>query len=194
MTHDSDPALLVLHGVRILGFAGADRVAARFGLGDHDVSEQLLDDQARGWVTWSSFGDDGGWALTEAGRRQNEGMLADELDEADARSEVRHAHGVFVPFNDAVSRACTAWQLAHDPASAGATIAGLQPAADGLASIEQRLVTRLARFAGYHARFASALDQAQSDPGWITGVDRDSAHRVWFELHEDLIATLGLRR
>ncbi|MDQ1594975.1 MAG: hypothetical protein QOH40_1531, partial [Arthrobacter pascens] len=24
--------------------------------------------------------------------------------------------------------------------------------------------------------------------------DRDSFHRIWFELHEDLIATLGLRR
>jgi len=194
MTHDSDPALLVLHGVRILGFAGAVRVVARFGLSEHDVSEQLLDDQARGWVTWSSFGDDGGWALTEAGRQQNEEMLADELDETNAKPEVEQAHRVFVPFNEAVSRACTAWQLANDPASAGATIAGLRPAADGLASIEQRLVSRLARFAGYHVRFANSLEQARSDPRWITGVDRDSAHRVWFELHEDLIATLGLRR
>ena len=32
------------------------------------------------------------------------------------------------------------------------------------------------------------------EPAWITGMDRDSCHRVWFELHEDLIATPGLVR
>ena len=29
---------------------------------------------------------------------------------------------------------------------------------------------------------------------WVDRTDIDSCHRVWFELHEDLIATLGLSR
>lgn len=44
------------------------------------------------------------------------------------------------------------------------------------------------------ARFTAVLHHAADDSGWVTGTDRDSAHRVWFELHEDLIATLGLTR
>src|SRR5690606_18217145 len=36
--------------------------------------------------------------------------------------------------------------------------------------------------------------RASADPAWITAADRESCHHVWFELHEDLIATLGLSR
>ena len=32
------------------------------------------------------------------------------------------------------------------------------------------------------------------DPSWVDRTGADSCHTVWFELHEDLIATLGLRR
>jgi len=59
---------------------------------------------------------------------------------------------------------------------------------------QQRLGRLLARFAGYHERFAAALARASADPAWITAADRESCHHVWFELHEDLIATLGLSR
>ncbi len=53
----------------------------------------------------------------------------------------------------------------------------------------------LARFDGYGTRFATALGRVQAgDHAWVDGVGRDSCHAVWFELHEDLIATLGLSR
>ncbi|WP_245966310.1 hypothetical protein [Sphaerisporangium album] len=32
------------------------------------------------------------------------------------------------------------------------------------------------------------------DCAWVDHTDVDSCHRVWFELHEDLIAMLGLDR
>jgi hypothetical protein len=32
------------------------------------------------------------------------------------------------------------------------------------------------------------------DKEWFTGPLVDSYHTVWFELHEDLMATLGLER
>ncbi|GEK21750.1 hypothetical protein CXY01_22700 [Cellulomonas xylanilytica] len=32
------------------------------------------------------------------------------------------------------------------------------------------------------------------DGGWVDRTDVDSCHRVWFELHEDLVATLGIDR
>ncbi|WP_298328097.1 hypothetical protein [Haloactinopolyspora sp.] len=41
---------------------------------------------------------------------------------------------------------------------------------------------------------STAVTRARTDPTWVTATDRESAHRVWFELHEDLLATLGRTR
>ena len=194
MSHRSSDELRVLHAVRTLGYAAANRIANRLALAEAEVSEYLLDAQAHGWVTWSSYAGDGGWSLTEAGKAHDERQLAEELDSVGARTTVNQAHARFLTLNDVVARACTAWQLADESVSPDATIAALQKAADGLAPIEADLVEQLQRFHGYHDRFDAALTQARSDPDWITGLDRDSAHGVWFELHEDLIATLGLSR
>ncbi|MFA1541844.1 hypothetical protein [Actinomadura monticuli] len=80
-------------------------------------------------------------------------------------------------------------------ASCGAKAATLgRLSAAGLAAVKERLSMRLARFTGYHARFTAAVARARDDPSWVTATDRDSAHRVWFELHEDLLATLGRPR
>ncbi|MDV6240716.1 hypothetical protein [Rhodococcus opacus] len=75
-----------------------------------------------------------------------------------------------------------------------ATITRLATAAHALGELEARLVAGMGRFAGYHQRFAGAVERAGTDPGWITANDRDSCHRVWFEFHEDLVASLGLAR
>lgn len=63
-----------------------------------------------------------------------------------------------------------------------------------VSGLEDRLAAALPRFSGYYQRLEHALEQAALDPAWYTTTDRDSFHKVWFELHEDLIATLGLQR
>ncbi|TIC87754.1 hypothetical protein E8D34_08760 [Nocardioides sp. GY 10113] len=198
-THRSDPGLLVLHAVRTLGYADAERLAAHTRLSEQEVEEHLLDSQAHGHLAWSSFAGDGGWSMTEAGRTHGERLLATELDATGARAEVAAVHHDFLPFNDAVSAACTRWQLAelgidNEPITIDDVLDTLRKASDALEEFEARLTRHLDRFRGYHTRFATALQRASNDPSWITGTDRDSAHRVWFELHEDLIATLGLKR
>ena len=60
--------------------------------------------------------------------------------------------------------------------------------ADALVGIEAGLVAVLPRFGGYHERFAAALRDGRVDE------PSGSCHQVWFELHEDLIATLGIDR
>jgi hypothetical protein len=52
----------------------------------------------------------------------------------------------------------------------------------------------LPRFSGYAERLQTPVENEAMDPAWLTATDRDSFHRVWFELHEDLIVTLGIRR
>lgn len=199
MTTRTPDDLLVLHAVRTLGYADQARIARRAGLPPADALEHLLDAQARGWTAHTAYAGDGGWSLTEAGRAHDERLLAAELEAADARGLVEEVLRDFLPANESVSAACTAWQLtemglATTPVGLAETLERLSTPGALLIRLEERLTARLARFGGYAARFAAALESAQSDPAWITGIDRDSCHRTWFELHEDLLATLGLTR
>lgn len=155
----------------------------------------MLDAEAYGWVQRSAFDGTDGWSLTDAGRRRNEEMLAAELDgNRGARATVVAVHDMFVPVNGAVTKLITEWQLADDHADGGQTLAALEKATDVLGWMEHRLTDHLARFSGYVLRFDRARERAHQDPQWVAGVGIDSCHQVWFELHEDLIATLGLRR
>ena len=203
----STPDLLALHAVRLRGMADTASAAARFGL-DVDVTEErLLDAQAFGWVTWSQFAGSGGWSLTSAGREQNELELAEELAAARAGARVGRVHDAFVPLNARLQRACTDWQLrptATDPLAANdhtdprrdrAVLAELAGLSTALVPLVRLLCDVLTRFDGYSTRFATALVRVQDgDHAWVDGSGRDSCHAVWFELHEDLIATLGLTR
>jgi hypothetical protein len=199
MTSPDDVRTQVLHAVRILGYAGASRVSERTGLPVALVDEALLDAQAAGQVKWTRLDDDGGWSLTEAGRADGERRLAEELESAGARDLVVSVMIPFEPLNRLVTDVCGRWQLAEmGIAAAGTSLAEtveeLARAGEAWHVLEERLVRRLPRFGGYHRRFGAAVRRASSEPAWLTGTDRDSAHRVWFELHEDLLATLGRSR
>jgi hypothetical protein len=192
MAHPSPDDLLVLHAVRLKGFADTEAVAARFGLDTDRTREDLLDAEAYGRVSRSSFGDLAGWSLTGAGRRHNEAQLRDELDSAGAEGTVAAVHKRFRRLNIRASEMFTGWQL--EPDGSRDTVRGLEDLAGGLGDLERALTADLSRFAGYHGRFTAALARAGHDPAWITGVEVDSCHRIWFEFHEDLIATLGITR
>jgi len=206
MAHCSPVDLLALHAVRLRGFVDSEGAAQRFALDPVAVDEHLLDVQARGWVSWSDFAGTRGWSLTDAGRAADEAALAGELDAVGARAEVESVHTAFLPLNALLGDAATRWQLrptptdafaanSHDDAGWDARVLDDLGRVDvGLRALAPRLATRLERFAGYDTRFATALERARDDPAWVTGVGVDSCHRVWFELHEDLIATLGLTR
>ncbi|MFE3441442.1 hypothetical protein ACFXNW_00260 [Nocardia sp. NPDC059180] len=110
------------------------------------------------------------------------------------------------PLNARLVRACTDWQVTIHPDGSmqdndhadiqrdRRTLSELKRLAEELVPLTSRLTERLARFSGYHTRFAAALSLAADNPDMVTGTEHDSAHRVWFELHEDLIATLGIDR
>jgi hypothetical protein len=57
------------------------------------------------------------------------------------------------------------------------------------------LASAMTRYHPYEPRFGAAL--AKLDAGereWFTKPLIDSYHTVWFELHEDLLSTLGIER
>jgi hypothetical protein len=79
----------------------------------------------------------------------------------------------------------------HD-AAAVAELAALD---DAVQPIVADLADALGRFGGYGPRLAAALGKVQGGDGdWFTKPTIDSYHTVWFELHENLLATLGIER
>ncbi len=207
MAYESAPELLVLHALRLTGMADCAAVARRFSLDTGVVEEQLLDDESRGWVQRVSFADLRAWSLTGAGRVEGERLLAEELDRAGARDVVADAHAHFLPLNTRFLRAVTDWQLRREPLDRlvpndhtdlrwdDRVLTTVRSVGRSLEGIDERLGATLDRFTGYSARFASAL--AQVERGRLTWLDEPaiaSCHTVWFQLHEDLLATLGIER
>ncbi|MCP1411527.1 hypothetical protein [Paenarthrobacter sp. A20] len=184
--------LLTLHAVRLLGFADTGAVAARFARSRTVVESELIDAGVDGFVSYSTFAGTSGWSLSSLGRAENERLLALELDHAEARGTVVAVHEEFAEFNTGVVGACSAIQL-QSPATEDAmdvligALAAWRP-------MEGQLTGLLPRFDGYAERLLGALRHAPEGTAWLTATDRDSFHRIWFELHEDLIATLGIPR
>ena len=192
--------LLTLHAVRLLGFTDTAPAARRFGQHPDDVERLLIDAGAQGWAVRSSFGGTGGWSLTVAGRTENERLLTAELDNAGGFAVVTGVLGDFARVNAEVVAACSKlqleWLAGHRPDTGidQATHQTLTQAMAVSGELEARLTSVLPRFSGYTERLQNALENAALDVAWLTATDRDSFHRIWFELHEDLIATLSIRR
>ncbi|WP_030177094.1 hypothetical protein [Spirillospora albida] len=198
---------LVLHGPRVLGFASPSRIGARFRLDTALVEELLLDHEARGWVSATSFAGSSGWSITEKGRTENERRLSIELDRAGAREVVTDAHADFLPLNRRFGIACTNWQIRPTRADPMAfndhtdwawdervlrTLAALDKAFRGVCD---RLAERLQRFDGYSDRYSAALAKVEAgQKRWVDAPDIDACHTVWIQFHEDLLATLGIPR
>jgi hypothetical protein len=202
-----DDELLVLHAVRLKGMASSQTAAARFDLDAESVGELLLDLQALGRVTWTQYGSAAGWSLTPLGKAHGERLLAAQLDAAEARDAMRDAYDAFLTHNTALRDAVTRWQLRPtdgDPYAANdhvdrawdlRVLAELKQLSAALSSLQPQLTGLLERFTGYDRRFSRALSFALADEvEWIDGIGLDSCHVVWFELHEDFLATLGLER
>ena len=204
---ESSLDLLVLHGVRLLGFADTDRITARFALDRTATGEALEDARAHGWVDRSSFGEAAGWSLTARGRAENERGLAAELDASGGRDVVHQTYLEFLDLNGRLLRAVTDWQtrpVPGDPLAANdhqdlrwdrRTLATLGDLGTQLRPLTANLAGVLDRLDGYHARFTHALSEVErGQRSWVDALEVDSCHTVWFQLHEDLLATLGVQR
>ena len=205
--YDSAPDLLILHALRLMGMAEDKAVARRFGLDQDLVSESLLDHQALGQVERVGFADLGGWTLTALGHAEHERLLADELTQTGLRTQIASAHDRFVELNGRFLTAVTNWQirpLPGDPLAANdhrdwrwddRVLADLRSLLRRVHPLCSELEAELARFRGYPERLAHALDMVdKGERAWIDRPRGDSFHGTWFELHEDLLATLAITR
>jgi hypothetical protein len=207
MGHASDPHFVVLHAVKIKGFAETDVVAELTGFDVSTVSSHLSRALDQG-TAQRREGRVSGWALTPEGRSRHAELL--DADVARAGDGVqRMLSELYRPFSELNARfkvVCTDWQLRssggeHVPndhldehydaaviASLGAIHGAVQPLCDQMAAALLRLEPYRGRLSAAHSRLAGGDRDAFTRPL------ANSYHDIWMELHEDLIATLKLAR
>jgi hypothetical protein len=198
------PGPPILHTLRCMGYSSLDAIAAAAGIGSDDVESELIDLAVAGLVTRTS-GPFGGWGLTEEGKVADARAIADELSARGALGAVTGLYGRFEKLNPELLDACARWQTRT---LGGATIANDHPDSvhddrvlDRFTSLHRRitpvcdeLTAALDRFGRYRPRLAEALTRAESGALRYLTDDTASYHAIWFQLHEDLLVTLGRPR
>jgi hypothetical protein len=205
MSAPSDVRTLVMHGLRLKGFAEAAAVGEAVGVDESDA-QPILDQLVVDELATRRDGKMSGFSLTRPGREEHERLLAAELDASGARPAILDAYRRFLQLNGELLAVCTEWQLrdvdgestVNDHSDAAYDAAVIEKLADlhrRLEPICADLGVALDRLDGYGPRLAEALRRVQSgDIDWFTKPMIASYHTVWFEMHEDLLCTLGIER
>ncbi|MEZ5322943.1 MAG: hypothetical protein R2698_12895 [Microthrixaceae bacterium] len=205
----------LLLAVRLVGFGPVDRVAARVAIPEHQVAPLLRHLEQSGWVTYRE-GPWSGWSLTAAGRAHGERLLATEVDSLGVRPRVRSLYERFLDLNPVVLDLCTRWQVRMaGPIGAGTdgSAATMSPNTHDDAAYDEQVIADLVtlhvdvrellgelaslteRFGRYRSLLDAALDRVRAgEHDWFAKPVVESYHTVWFELHEQFLAALGLER
>lgn len=202
--YESEPDFRVLHTMRCIGVAGEDRVATAAGTGIGETLIRLRSLAVRGLVVLDP-GPFGGWNLTESGRVADRELVRNELDIVGARDHVRSCYESFLGLNPGLLQMSGDWQMRklgdahavndHTDADYDAKVLSRLIRIDASAQrICSDLASRLLRFGVYGDRLTTALERALGGDKASVADSLDSYHTVWFQLHEDLLTTLGISR
>ena len=205
VSHQSHPDLLVLHALRLKGFAEPPAVAEATAVDEAEVADRLAAFHRRELVKRRD-GRVSGFLLLPAGRDHHAALLDDDLAAAACDAEIEAAYAAFVDHNETFKQLCTDWQLRpvdgvavandHTDAAYDAAIAerlaALQP---DVARLVDGLARALARFTPYAGRLDDAARRfIGGDPSALARPLARSYHDVWMELHEDFLVTLRRER
>ena len=208
MSNISENALLALQAIRVKGFATTETVSESVLLVEEDVLQLLNGFAEEGKVIYRE--NQAMWMLTPDGRSYGEELLASEIDGLGIRSEIENAYKEFLQVNAGFLSLCTDWQLRPSPEGSeeeqvindhsdseydSGVINRLVELDNHVQPICSDLKECLERFASYGDRFTYALNLVlEGEVDWFTKPMIESYHTVWFELHENLLSTLGIDR
>ena len=203
MPYPGESTHRVLHALRTKGMAEADGVAQTAGLSKDQVIGVLDELGERGWARFRDGNRATGWMLLGEGRAEAERLAVAEMEESGNRPAVFELYEAFKVLDPELKQACTDFQIRGDqtlndhadPGYDAAVIARLADINRRVQPIMASLAEALDRFRHYGPRLDFALSQVVGgDINWFTKPSLDSYHEVWFELHEDLLVTLGIDR
>lgn len=197
--------LLALHGLRLKGIAEPAVVSEIMGA-DADELAAELERLADGDLVTYRYGRIAGYQLTAEGRALGRRLVSEELEATGTRPAIESAYGRFREINGRLLGVCTAWQLRVDGTERQPNDHSDASYDDGvrqrLAEVHEQaepildaLAAALCRFAGHQVRLRTALERVLAgEHDYFTRPMFPSYHSSWFELHEDLLATLGSDR
>lgn len=193
-----DREFVVLHALRIKGFASADLVGEIAGVAPDEVGELLV--RLAGAELARHLEARDLWQLTPAGRERHAELLP--LVPAEEVSGLRAHYERFLELNTGFKELCARWQTRdgepndhQDAAYDAARVAELDDLHRRAAEVLDGFAGAVERFAAYPQRLQTALARtAAGETRMFTGVMCNSYHDVWMELHEDLIQLLGVDR
>jgi pyruvate,orthophosphate dikinase len=197
------PTAEVLFALSLCGAGAPAELARGTGLAEAVVRSALADLEGAGRVAIVDPRNGGG-SLTAAGREAAQQVVRREREVLAGEVSPRYAR--FTVLDRALKQAVSRWQVrtvgdvevandhrdrAHDAAVldeirdvCGRAVAWLDP-----------LTRRRSRYRRYRERLESALARIEAgEVGWIAGIEVDSLHSIWWQLHSDLLAILGRRR
>jgi len=203
--HSSDSRLLALHALKLKGFADVPTLAVASGQAAAELTGILADLEAAGQVA-KREGRLSGWTLTPRGRAEHERLVLSDMDDSGRRSDIDDCYRRFLAINSELLSTCTAWQLKE---AAGLRVINDHSDPTYDTEVRQRLGTvheaavpicvdlgaAMERYRPYGPRLQHAMDRVMAgEDDWFTRPVIDSYHTVWFELHEDLLSSLGIER
>jgi hypothetical protein len=204
MAPRSDARLLVLHWLRLKGQASAAAVAESAEIATAEAESWLAQLAADGLVVHRDVPK--GWSLTAAGRAEHARLVGREIDDVGVRPAIEGAYERFRALNGAVLDACSRWQVREvagtavvndhrDPDYDARVVGDLAALHTHVGPLCDNLAGALERYRPYHDQLSRAVARVEAgEREWFTKPRLASYHTVWFELHEDLLTTLGLDR
>ena len=205
MSYQSESNLLILHALRIRGFVQLSEIVISTRLKVEEVESHLDSFKENNLVNYRE-GRIEGWMLTQEGRGRSQQLVTSELESSGFREEINSNYQGFLSSNQRFLSLCTDWQLRtvngeqeindhSDTDYDEEVIARLVDINGEIQPVCESLADSLNRFEGYSRRFSEALHKVHNnEPEWFTKPMIDSYHTIWFELHENLLVTLGIER
>ncbi len=196
--HEGDPEFVVLHALRIKGFAHPD-VVADIACVELTTIEALLPAMVETGLC-KHIPARNLWQLTPAGRERHAELLREVSGhEVDG---LREHYEHFLELNNDFKALCAAWQTKgadiNDHTDAeydAARIAELRALHEASLPVVHGFMSAVARFDSYERRLTGSLTRLEGgETRMFTGVMCGSYHDVWMELHEDLVQLLGVDR
>lgn len=176
----------VLHVLAMEGIADTDTVVAETGLEESVVAETLADLEANGLIE-----EDGFWYATDAGERRLDDLCRSRFDPAE-RDQLREVLDRFEELDDRLKELASDWQDSREVALV-ADLGALHADVESLfADLDDGVADAYRPYLEDLAAARTAL--ADGEAAYFTSTGVDSYHEVWFDLHDDLLRTLGAGR
>ena len=197
-----DATFDVLNAVLLKKMASAGTVAELTGRSVDEVERYFTDLERREAI----FLADSNALSTETGTTLIKAFADRHYASLRADETMAGWHARFEPLNRQLLAAITAWQTVDaggakfandhsDPAYDDKVLSRIEGIVAKMGRLLDEFGAKVPRFVRYRDRLDTALEKAYAgETRYISDVQLDSIHSIWFEMHEDILLVLGLER